>query len=156
MDVSGKKPTSKTGEYFRNNVWWWRPLADYCLTVAPDICKSCKHWQSNDGDGLNGKQSKALAAVLEAEIASGRTLIHEQQRKAEIDAMPDESCRWCAGTGVRTDSVGVDLGYAARGWCNGCDGKGTLRPNDAHYPFSVENVSDFVAFLKDCGGFSIY
>ena len=36
MDVIGLKPTSKEGEYFRNNVWWWGPLADYCMEVAPD------------------------------------------------------------------------------------------------------------------------
>jgi hypothetical protein len=27
MDVYGKEPKSDKGEYFRNNVWWWRPLA---------------------------------------------------------------------------------------------------------------------------------
>ncbi|QOR55575.1 MAG: hypothetical protein UMS36scaffold28_65 [Phage 59_13] len=26
MDVYGVKPKSKQGEYFRNNVWSWRPL----------------------------------------------------------------------------------------------------------------------------------
>lgn len=27
MDLYGKKPLNPVGEYFRNNVWWWRPLA---------------------------------------------------------------------------------------------------------------------------------
>lgn len=53
MDVYGNHPTGKTGEYFRNNVWWWRPLAVYCCQVAPDITAHCEHWQSNDSDGLN-------------------------------------------------------------------------------------------------------
>ena len=25
MDVYGRNRCSKEGEYFRNNVWWWRP-----------------------------------------------------------------------------------------------------------------------------------
>ena len=25
------------GVYFRNNVWWWRPLWNYCYAVAEDI-----------------------------------------------------------------------------------------------------------------------
>ena len=33
MDVYGIAPTSERGEYFRNNVWWWRPLWDYCCEV---------------------------------------------------------------------------------------------------------------------------
>ena len=25
------------GIYFRNNVWWWRPLWNYCYNIAPDL-----------------------------------------------------------------------------------------------------------------------
>ena len=31
FDLSGLNPKNETGEYFRNNVWWWRPLAQYVL-----------------------------------------------------------------------------------------------------------------------------
>ena len=53
MDVYGKQPTADEGKYFRNNAWWWRPLADYCVEVAPAITAACTHWQSNDADGLH-------------------------------------------------------------------------------------------------------
>ena len=33
MDVSGMNPSSETGEYFRNNVWWWRHLWNYSVLV---------------------------------------------------------------------------------------------------------------------------
>ena len=72
MDVIGLKPTTKEGEYFCNTVWWWRPLADYCIRVAPDIAAQCKHWHSNDGDGLDERNAIALADLLQAEIDSGR------------------------------------------------------------------------------------
>jgi hypothetical protein len=73
MDVFGKKPDSKVGEYFRNSAWWWRPLAQYCCAVAPEITGRCTHWQTNDGDGLEVQYSKQLAKVLRAKIASGET-----------------------------------------------------------------------------------
>jgi hypothetical protein len=38
MDVYGKDAVSEKGEYFRNNVWYWRPLWNYCIEVAPDLC----------------------------------------------------------------------------------------------------------------------
>ena len=37
MDVFGNNPRNKEGEYFRNNVWWWRPLADFILECYPEI-----------------------------------------------------------------------------------------------------------------------
>ena len=67
MDVIGKKE----GSYFRNNVWWWRPLWNYCLKVSPTICGKVENAQSNDGDGLNADDSKALASILKNCIEDG-------------------------------------------------------------------------------------
>ena len=81
MDIHARNPTGERGAYFRNNVWWWRPLADYCITVAPDIC---------------------------APVDAGRT-----------------------------------AAYAAFAY-----------PGDPH--LFVENVTDFVAFLRKSGGFEVW
>ena len=64
MDVYGKNPENESGEYFRNNVWWWRPLAEYVCSIAPDITKHCEYWQTNDGDGLNEAHSIQLAEKI--------------------------------------------------------------------------------------------
>jgi hypothetical protein len=40
--------------------------------------------------------------------------------------------------------------------CNACNGTGRVPDFDTHYPFSVETVREFVAFLRACGGFEIY
>lgn len=149
MDVNGKNPSSKTGEYFRNNVWWWHPLWSYCEIVAPELTAKVEHGHTNDGDGLNAEDSKTLAAILEQELKHGRTQEYESAHTAKLNALPDEECWLCKGTGTRGDMV-VDHG------CNGCKGKGKVRPHSTHYPFSVENVQEFAAFLKDCGGFEIY
>jgi len=168
MDVNGKNPTSKVGEYFKINVWWWRPLADYCNMVAPDICDACIYWHSNDGDGLDGKDSVALADAIQAEIDSGRCQQYADARAFDLASKSDESCAYCGGTGIRSDVIGVEHGQTTRvinhhghprhgqtGWCNACDGKGYVRPNDTYYPFSVENVQAFINFLRACGGFKI-
>ena len=37
--------TSQYGTYFRNNVWWWRPLADYVLRHTKVIPENeHEHW----------------------------------------------------------------------------------------------------------------
>jgi hypothetical protein len=71
MDVIGVNPKSEKGSYFRNNVWWWRPLADFCLNQHPDIAEKCEYWHTNDGDGLDEEDSVLLAQALREDIKSG-------------------------------------------------------------------------------------
>jgi hypothetical protein len=37
LDVYGKRPSSKTGEYFRANVWSWRPIHDLIFQLCSDL-----------------------------------------------------------------------------------------------------------------------
>jgi hypothetical protein len=157
MDVIAKAAVSESAESFRNNVWWWRPLAQYITECAPDrIVSKCTYWQSNDGDGLNAEDSRKLADFLEAEVANGNCAAWAAEREARLSNLPLLSCQWCGGTGTRRDAVGVQAGMDKKNWCNGCDGTGTKPHSDTDYRFSVENVSEFVAFLRDCGGFEIW
>lgn len=163
MDVSGKNPTSETGAYFRNNVWWWRPLWNYCCAVAPKLTCKVKYGQTNDGDGLNGDDSKKLAAILQAEIDSGRCAQYEQEYKARLATLPKQKCEFCDGSGVRRNEADNRNGVrdsqgpnGKTGACNGCNGSGERPRLETCYPFSTENVQEFVAFLRDCGGFEIW
>jgi hypothetical protein len=176
MDVIGRAPTSERGKYFDNNISWWHPLASYCNEVAPEIASGCRLWHSNDGDGLDAAASRALAEALEAEIESGRCADIERQAEAAREAAPKETCPICHGKGVvwRTrrqpivdffgevelplhvtdlDDLRIDDGSSMP--CLFCDGRGFHRPSFAT-PFSVENVRNFAAFLRDCGGFEIW
>lgn len=40
--------------------------------------------------------------------------------------------------------------------CNACQGKKTVRPFDTYYNVDIDDIREFSAFLKDCGGFKIY
>jgi len=148
MDVIGQNPTNKEGEYFRNNVWWWHPLADYCVEIAPEITARCEYWHYNDGDGLNGRDAAALADTLQAEIDSGRCETYAKIREAELSALPNEACDICDGTGIRKP-VPERVARAS-------NGSGSVRPYQCEYPFAVENVREFITFLRGCGGFAIF
>lgn len=157
MDVYGKDPASETGRYFRNNVWWWRPLANYVQDVAPDLAAKCDHWHSNDGDGLNKADSIRLADKLQLEINTGRCAAYAAAYEAELNAMPQVTCELCEGTGVRKPVPQRGAGDRANGGfeCNACQGSGKVDPWAKAYPFSVENVQEFVDFLRESGGFEI-
>lgn len=169
MDVFGKAPTNEKGKYFRNNVWYWRPLADLCQALAPDICAPCEHWQSNDGDGLDASGAEALGTVLRKRLADGTIASLLAERDKLLAELPDEPCELCSGTGIRSDDIGRKDGQpdkiitappdhprlGQKGWCNACDGRGTRRPFATNYPCDVENVTEFADFLEACGGFEI-
>lgn len=153
MDVSGKKPRSKTGEYFRNNCWYWRPLWEYCSQVAPELCKTVRYAHTNDGDGLDDQGSLELSKLLFKELDLGNTAKVEKEYQEERDSLPDEDCRICEGTGYRLEPPRIGKGESS---CNVCDATGKKRPVYIWYGFTEKNVREFAEFLKDCGGFEIY
>lgn len=163
MDVFGDAPDNEEGKYFRNNVWWWRPLWDYCEQVAPTLLEG-NGGHYNDGWGLSKRDALALAKRLREEISSGRTANYQTMYYVAQNSIPEEVCEYCKGTGVRTDKVGQEMNYADKlnpetgkiGWCNGCNGKGTSKPFSTWYDFSVENVELFATFLEHSGGFKIW
>jgi hypothetical protein len=156
MDVYGRKPTGPRGKYFRNNIATWHPLARYCNLIAPDICGACKHWHTNDGDGLDDAGAVALADILEKEISAGWAAAYGAfeicQRKTKGGdglhevALLGEIAR-VAELAVRTQGVlpegsaPLDVTF----WGE------PREPSDF-----VENVTAFIAFLRESGGFSIW
>ena len=152
MDVSGNQPTAEVGEYFRNNVWWWHPLWEYVLHVVPWVGDKVPHGHYNDGQGLDADGCAALAVALTGELESGATTRYEVDYMSGLNAMPDEECDLCNGTGTRKNCG--DMGWC--NGCNGCEGRGKVRPSATWYPFSAENVARFRDFVAACGGFEIW
>jgi hypothetical protein len=168
MDVYGNNPISEKGEYFRNNVWWWRPLWDFCEEIAPELVSGVQG-HTNDGDGLDEEGAKALANILTISLSEGVVDTYEQKRNEYLASLPKEECNLCDSTGIRTDNVGVEHGMDVQvlsdaeasalgrtiGYCNGCSGLGWKDSWETHYPFSKVNVQEFAEFLADSGGFKI-
>lgn len=169
MDVMGKYPTNEKGEYFRNNVWWWRPLADYILENYSEIANGCQNWHSNDGDGLDDEASKELSKALVKDLMNGTVLVYEQEYNRQLSKLERKKCLICDGSGIRSDKLGIEHDYPNRelepevailtgrshGTCNGCSGVGTQEAWGMSYPFSAQNVAEFAEFLENCGGFEI-
>ena len=168
MDVYGKNAKTEKGEYFRNNVWWWRPLASF-IEDTYDVAANCEDWHSNSGFGLDEEDSVELAMLLQRDINNGVVSSYEKKYNEYIASLPLNDCNYCDGTGVRTDEVGVEMGMPTKeldstiavvvgrthGTCNACRGLGRNESFEASYPFTTENVMEFASFLKDSGGFSI-
>lgn len=165
MDVSGKAPTTEAGAYFRASVWGWHPLWDYCEERAPGIAGKVEHAHTNDGDGLDARDSRRLAAVLRRDLKNGTAERYVKERDAELAALPMETCNICDGTGqrkrIRDDEQALtdeqmSASMAWCGGCNGCSGTGKVKDWATHYHLDTETIREFATFLDGCGGFAIW
>ena len=149
MDISGRKPVSETGSYFRNNVWWWRPLWSYCCNVGEDLIdkETAEGCTYNDGKGLNANDAAKLGVLLQAKIADGHTKLWKNERELWLESLEDENCIVCNNN---------NRGKRKKKDCHGCKGKGTQENWLKSYPFDVENVKEFSNFLIDSGGFEVW
>lgn len=153
MDVYGK---ANPEAYFRAGAGSWGDIWMLTDQIAPELTRLVQYSGTNDGDGLSGEAALALADKMRAALEDGtleRLFIEHLER---CNAIPDETCRWCNGTGTRTDDVGVRMGMVERKWCNGCDGKGRHRPWNAVVVTDMEHLREWVAFLQVSGGFEIW
>lgn len=159
MDVVGKAPKSERGEYFRNNVWWWRPLWNYVEEVAPELVADVSgHY--NDGDGLNAEGAEQLGRILMIKLSDGSVEQYEKEYTTYLESLPNIPCDFCDGMGIVQVKEGwpdyVEGEVTFRDPCNSCNGTKEKEPWEKHYPFSKENVQEFAEFLVESGGFSIY
>jgi len=161
MDVYGREPISEVGSYFRNNVWWWRPLWNYCITQYPELTEEVVDGHSNSGDGLDAKNAYQLGKKLQEDIDSGVVAQYEKEYNEYIQSLPLKQCEYCEGTGLRYNQMVVPAtGTVPCGsgptTCNSCSGEGRVKDFATNYPFSVENVQEFSKFLVCSGGFNIW
>lgn len=152
MDVYGKSPLNEKGAYFRNNVWWWRPLWDYCESVYAPCNEVDGH--CNGGEGLSEEQAAELSRILLVKLESGEVKRHKEIRDLQLSMLPEDPCEICKGTGQRPDGLhGVEW---KQDGCNGCNGTGTRPSWETNYPFDEENVREFAEFCALSGGFEIW
>lgn len=169
MDVYGKAPENEAGEYFRRNVWGWRPLWTCVEHCAEEIASRVESPHTNDGTGLDADDSKELAKVLLEKVKDGTVLKWVEGFEQEKKDSPMEACAWCDATGIRTDQIGIEGGWHDMkldddiakavgrefGSCNACRGWGEQRNFMCSYGMEVECVSEFAEFLEHSGGFEI-
>ena len=174
MDVYGRAPEKEWGEYFRSNVWWWRPLWNYTAEIdrfyseqknanqliSEELFTSGHH---NDGEGLETHEDcRELVQRLQWSIDEG--LLAEYQKEI------DESIKVAKENNAKVEKEFEALKKKVAK----VTGKDNLvprdYPEDLHdewnaiyskrdsrdsYPFSQEHVEEWIKFLKYCGGFEI-
>jgi hypothetical protein len=151
FDVYGEKPVNELGEYFRNNVWYWRPLWSFVSHYCDDILtqEDIEHGEYNDGWLIDNDKARKIGERLNKMVVSGKVTNEKKRYDKTLAELPDEQCTHCKGTGQRNDAY-------VQGTCNACGGKGTKRPFNCSYPFTVENVKEFAEFCLASGGFKIH
>ena len=113
------------GIYFRNNVWWWRPLWDFVCDHCPDILtqEDMEHGCYNNNHEITEKKAKKIAKrlkmLIEDKTVSDYELAYEEYRKKKEESK---------------------------------DKKESFMGN---YPFCQENIAKFAKFCEESGGFVI-
>ena len=80
------------GIYFRNNVWWWRPLWNYVWKLCEDdgviTREQYEEGHNNSGAEINVHQAELIALKLNHAIKMG--WVDEHKKQYEADTKDDE------------------------------------------------------------------
>ena len=113
------------GLYFRNNVWWWRPLwvfvCDHCDDLMSD--SNMRAGTYNDGHRIDEKTAINISDRLFDLIDDGTVDKYSKEYEKERK--------------IAANSDNEDAKYMS------------------NYPFSTDNVKRFATFCKESGGFDI-
>ena len=152
FDIFGKKPMNETGNYFRNNVWGWRPLWNYVFNNLEILSEEdYNEGQFNSGHEIDQGKAQKIAAGLMQKIESGEMEKFIEAYTKHLDELPEEICDFCDGSGLRNLEDSNDIVQ-----CNGCQGTGKVKSFETNYPMDVKNMKDFAEFSQNSGGFEIY
>lgn len=139
------------GQYFRANVWSWRPLWDLTCQIGSDILsqRDVEAGSFNDGHLISEAKSIELADRFSVMISLGHHCDLVEKHNATMDALPLELCEHCSGTGQRDDEY-------VQGECNGCNGNGKKETVASFYRMYPDHIEEYETFLRHSGGFEIH
>ena len=149
-----KWETENSGVYFRNNVWWWRPLWHFVSNICDNILtdRDAEEGCMNNGHKISKTKADRIAKRLHSMIESGEVKEYEEEYKKHLASLEQEDCGICDATGKRQEPPNTGAGDRE---CNGCNGTGKKDDWAKSYPFSEDNVREFANFCANSGGFEI-
>ena len=153
MDICGKNEPA----YFRANLWGWRPIhAISAMAIDKyELGLSTDSWGYNDGYGLETQEDcdKLATAIMR--------MITESDELFDADDDTIYLClgMWCTNEGTfiseqETEDLNDEHPSGTIIKSPIVTSKGTLA-----YPShstSLSRIIEWVAFLRECGGFQIY
>ena len=151
------------GVYFRNNCWWWRPLANFIIENCDWLTQEQKErLHDNSGFEFSDHEAVTIADTLQKKVDDGTARKQEEVNKQERKGAED----WNAGLQKQQDALGEEAKKET--------GNKNIVPRDypkhiykkwddlqkqhdwkASYPFEERNVKEFIKFLRECGGFMV-
>lgn len=151
------------GSYFRNNVWWWRPLWEFICFTCDDILTDddMNEGTNNGGHKISKTKAKKIAARIRKLNKAGDIKKYEKVRQGVHEKMELEECDLCEGTGYRQPAPKAGKGDIPCNVCNTEHTKeqgipiGKKEPWALSYPFHAKNVIQFGRFCEESGGFEI-
>ena len=161
-EAKEKFQDENVGEYFRNNVWWWRQLAHYVYEFTGEIAeKDYDEWHMNSGHKVDEDRAIRIATSLDALIKKGHTAekekevkeamkvasVHNAKVEKKMEALKQEVIKLTGKDLAPANYPEVqkkkwDKLYKQRSW-------------EDSYPFDVHNVQRFANFCRHSGGFEI-
>ena len=151
------------GVYFRNNCWWWRPLANFIIEKCDWVTQEQKE-RLHDNSGFEFSQHEAvtIADTLQKTVDDGTAAEREKMNKREM-AVAEE---WNKGIHAQQEELEKEViketgdaklvpydypEHFKKKW----DALQNQTDHKASYPFKEVNVKRFIAFLRECGGFQV-
>ena len=151
------------GVYFRNNCWWWRPLANFIIENCDWLTQEQKErLHDNSGFEFSDHEAVTIADTLQKKVDDGTARKQEEVNKQERKGAED----WNAGLQKQQDALGEEAKKET--------GNPKIVPRDypkhiykkwddlqkqhdwnASYPFAEANIKEFICFLRECGGFKV-
>ena len=105
MDVYGINPQGVKGDYFRANVWYWRPLwafiCDSCSNILTlkDMERGC----NNNGHTISKTKSKRIANRLRKFLKEGDVDAYESYYKRKVSQLAKDD--WNRSYPFHADNV---------------------------------------------------
>jgi hypothetical protein len=134
MDVVGRQPSSKAGEYFRANVWAWRPIHALIVELCSDLLDEAMLRSLSFNDGAGPAEQRACTEMANRfewwmeHHTAGHSLEFEGVR-----VTPE-------GRFVTDEELAQDPDLE------------TISP----YQVADDHLKQWIEFLRHCGGFQVW
>lgn len=149
--------TFNPGVYFRSNWWGWRPIhaiADIAIK-ATGLDFDTSDWGHNDGGGLKTQEDcNALADAMEALMIINKKEMHDEDDRFYLNLG-----MWCDVNGGFieeniTEELNKEHPYGTILYRGVVSSKGQLVVPSHSAP--LYHITNFITFLRNCGGFEIF
>lgn len=149
MDVYGINPADDDGDYFRANVWSWRPILSM-IELANEMAgktlldqETLDSMGHNDGAGLNTQGECEFLAQLLQQLVTPKNL---SDAGFVVDGEEINYPIWDKEKDLVTDAEGL---------LKRADEVDDLENYKSAYGTTFDHVKQFIKFLRSCGGFEV-